>query len=269
MSRFLPGQIEVVVGSYGGSGSTFLLNFLSRYKPVNDARDRDGLKHLPVPPVSFNPHIRCVYIYRDPAAAVRSIFSRRFQHLQFRKLNRCGHLAFPAVTRQETLAGFAAAGRDRFRLQEHFHNWYSHDLVHPTLFIRYETLWDHLGPLLDFLELPAAAAADFPGRVIRPPERCLAGPDIAGDVMEQLGRIYETFRRELNRCPGVEIRGKHFAGKRSHLPFTRNFRLALLHSAKQPVKHWRDRLRERGWWPGRSIPEQTGEPVRERPENEP
>ncbi|MGB5632037.1 MAG: hypothetical protein WBM86_04545, partial [Waterburya sp.] len=50
----LPGDTDVVVASFGGVGTTFLLKYLAQYRKTNHRFDADGVKHSPLPPISFN-----------------------------------------------------------------------------------------------------------------------------------------------------------------------------------------------------------------------
>ena len=50
-SIYLPKEMELLVCSYGGVGTTFLIDFLAQYKICNNRDDKDGFKHLDKPPV--------------------------------------------------------------------------------------------------------------------------------------------------------------------------------------------------------------------------
>lgn len=50
-------NIDLIICSYGGVGTSFLIEFFSKYKNCNDARDVDRLKHVDRPPISFNPNL--------------------------------------------------------------------------------------------------------------------------------------------------------------------------------------------------------------------
>jgi len=234
VSVFIPRRIEVLVTSYGGVGTTAIIEFLSRHRVCNDHHDGDGFKHLPVPPVSLNPGIRCVYIFGDPVLAAVSLFQRGMQHDHSRKL-----LAFrpdlSPIPEGMTLEAYARAA-DRLHFQAHFENWHARHLVHPTLFLRYETAWDHLDALADFLHLPEGAMDAFPEKR----ERNARLDDLPSDTLAGLERMYGGFRDDLARRPDAEVRGEGLAGKRLHLIRTRNFRMAL---GKATNENYRKRVR--------------------------
>ena len=54
---FIDKDIEVCVISAGGVGTTFLMEFLSKYKKLNNPYDYDDIKHLPLPPLSKNKNL--------------------------------------------------------------------------------------------------------------------------------------------------------------------------------------------------------------------
>ena len=58
MGKIIPKDIEVVVGSYGGVGTTFFLDFVAQFKKTNHPQDEDKIKHLGMPPISFNKEIK-------------------------------------------------------------------------------------------------------------------------------------------------------------------------------------------------------------------
>ena len=222
MSLWMPRDLEVLVTSYGGAGTTFLIEFLSQYKRTNDRHDGDQLKHLPMPPVSWNPRFRCVYLFGDPVLATVSLFNRGMQHAQSKKLLALRRDLSP-IPEGMTLEAYARAGADRLHFRDHFENWHERYLVHPVLFLRYETLWDNRDALAGFLELPDGAMDAFPEQRTR--NAALDG--LPPDTLAGLERMYGAFRDELAQRPDAEVRGPDLAGKRLHLLRTRNFRMAL------------------------------------------
>ena len=207
---FLPTDMEVVVASFGGVGTTFLISYLEQYRRVNHFDDEDGIKHLPVPPISLNKEIKFVYVFGNPILAVLSLFRREYHHLHSRKLQKCRPHGAAPVPQAMTLQEYAEAGVDRFFFREHFYNWYDTYLSPvPTLFIRYETLFENVGPLLDFLELPPECLQSFPARKSR--HSVLA--DIPEATRMQLNTLYGAFARELECLDDVEIRCRAEGGR--------------------------------------------------------
>lgn len=79
---FLKKNIEVLIVSSGGVGTTFLMEEIKRYKTTNDPDNKDGYKHLPIPPISQNPNLKVVYLFGDPVLACISLFRRKYQYAQ-------------------------------------------------------------------------------------------------------------------------------------------------------------------------------------------
>ena len=57
-----------------------------------------------------------------------------------------------------------AATRIHFASPTTFIRWVTATVPYPILFVRYETLWDHVGEIFDFVGIPRAEAASFPGK---------------------------------------------------------------------------------------------------------
>jgi len=153
-----------------------------------------------MPPLSFNPNIRLVFIYGDPVAATVSIFRRGFQQWQSEKLLRYSRTLAP-ISRDTTLDEYARQQVDRLLFAEQFHNWRSRYLFYPTLFINYERMWGNLESIFEFLEIPKSEMPNFPSR--RP--RSSSQADISPDTLEGLNRMYSGFKRELDRIQDIEV----------------------------------------------------------------
>ena len=63
--QVIRGNINVLVCSPGGVGSSFFIAFLEKYKSVNSYKDRDGLKHIDRPPLTLNSNLKAIYIYGE------------------------------------------------------------------------------------------------------------------------------------------------------------------------------------------------------------
>lgn len=57
-------DLETIICSPGGVGTTFLIKFIAQYKSVNNSKDRDGIKHLDRPPLVLNNSLKAIYICR-------------------------------------------------------------------------------------------------------------------------------------------------------------------------------------------------------------
>ncbi len=200
---FLPRNIEVVIASAGGAGTTFLLSYLAQFKNANHPGDADGLKHSPLPPVSFNRNVKFVYVFGNPQLAAISLFRRNFQHHQSIKLQKWGKRNISPIPKDMTLQEYASQGIDRFHFRDHFYNWYDRYLAAcPTMFIRYESLFDNVTLLLDFLDLPKDCIGSFP----RKKTRTSTIEEIPPDTLKQLDHLYGDFADELARLNDVTVR---------------------------------------------------------------
>ena len=72
-NKKLPKEIEVVICSYGGVGTTSFMYFIKNFKKINHPDNIGGLKHLPIPPKSSNKYLKYIYIYGDPRLAAISL----------------------------------------------------------------------------------------------------------------------------------------------------------------------------------------------------
>jgi len=199
----LPKNIDVVVASVGGAGSTILLSYLANYKTTNRLGDKDGLKHSPLPPVSFNTDIKFVYVFRKPQAVVISLFRRNIQRAQSKKLQRWVNEYCSPIPKDMTLQEYASIGVDRLFFKNHFFNWYDRYLTAiPTMFIRYETMFDNVEPLLDFLDIPLDHKDNFPKKK----KRSTTIEEIPAETVNQLDKMYGDFSGELAKLDDIEIR---------------------------------------------------------------
>jgi len=70
------------------------------------------------------------------------------------------------------------------------------------MFIRYETMYDNLKPLHDFLNLPKSCFEGFPKKK----NRIATLEKISPETRAQLDRLYGDFSNELAKLDNVEIR---------------------------------------------------------------
>lgn len=202
MKVFLvPTNLDLVVTSYGGAGTTFFMEFLSQFKTINHVYDAGNLKHTAYPPVSIIPSQKFIYIFGDPIHATISLFQRNFHHLQSIKIQQGSNINSP-IPETMTLEEYAAEGIDRFGFRSHFYNWYDHSSLNPTLFVRYETLFENLPAIFDFLDLPQSGIDTFPKKKTR----ASLAKKIPAETLRQLKNMYGEFQNELSSIPDIEIR---------------------------------------------------------------
>lgn len=160
-SLIIPKNIEILISSTGGVGTTFLMFHINKYKKINNPNDRDQFKHIIFPPLSHNKNIKYVYIFGNPIDSVISLFGRNFHYYHSSKIVRFKNTVKP-IPQDKTLEEYASEGIDRFLFYEQFNNWLTLSKFYPTLFLRYEKIWENLETLYDFLEIPREEIVSFP-----------------------------------------------------------------------------------------------------------
>lgn len=176
---------NILVASYGGSGSTFLTSALEKASVV-----RGVIRHVHAAPDNFlgipvfnrftghseGPFSRkhelpesfkTVFIYRDPARAIRSRGCfKHFMHLwsETEVVSQLFGKSAPSTEGFRALwAKSKRAGEDIFRLEQYFKQWedYAAKQRHDIAFVKYEELKTHWEALLSWLDLPTQALKGF------------------------------------------------------------------------------------------------------------
>ncbi|WP_234572570.1 sulfotransferase domain-containing protein [Rhodohalobacter sp. 614A] len=233
MKAFLvPANLDVVVTSYGGAGTTFFMEFLSQFRTINHLHDTGNLKHTAYPPVSIKPSQKFIYLFGDPIHATISLFNRNFHHLHSIKIQQGSNINSP-IPESMTLEEYATEGVDRFGFCNHFYNWYRSTSLNPILFIRYETLYENLPAIFDFLELPQSALEMFPERKVRNSVE----KEISSETLRQLENMYGKFQNELSKIPDIEIRkGKETNILKRFLHFSRFYVIYGIFKSRRKMK---------------------------------
>lgn len=193
--------IDVYIISFGGVGTTFLIDFLSNYVNTNDSGDADGFKHIPLPPIQVKPNSRFIYVFGDPVIAAISLFRRGFHAKHSKKLQRFNWFQ-NLVKENEDISMYAKQGQDRLNFEEHFNNWFYYYRFYPTLFLRYDSIWNNVDSIINFLELPKYLIKHFPNKK----ERNSVIDSIDIETLNQLNSIYGDFRSNIQTLPDVIIR---------------------------------------------------------------
>lgn len=197
----LSSNIELLVTSGGGVGTTFVIDFLQNYKVCNDRNDKDGFKHRDRPTPSKNPDFKAIYVFGNPINAIYSLFRRDYHHEESYKLLQ-NHPQLTPIPKEMSLDAFAAEGVDRFLFENHFRNWNEKFYQYPVMFIRYEKIWDHLEPLLEFAGIPLSEIDKFPELK----ERKTQLDQISDATKENMRKIYGDFHDYLEAQPDCWIR---------------------------------------------------------------
>jgi|GEM_PF-61610 len=148
--------LDVIICSSGGVGTSFFMDFVQKYKYINSPSDIDGLKHLDQPPTGkTKQNFKALYIFGDPLNAVVSLFRRNYQQPHSCKLL-ANYLDIEPIARYCSLEEYVNEGIDRLKLEQHFDNWSNAQVNYPIMLVKYETMWEHLPEIFDFLEIPTS-----------------------------------------------------------------------------------------------------------------
>lgn len=201
---FIDSNLEVLIASYGGVGTTFLTQAIGRFRRVNDPRDLDGYKHCPVPPLFGNKELKVVYVVGNPILAAASLFRRGYQAGQ------AGKLQYSKMVRKFpkeglSLKDYAAGGRDLFLFKKHFEAWTKEFVFYPTLVVKYEAIHDSLPQISEFLNLPLEFTLEFPPMKERGSDLAKIDPE----TLRGLETMYGDLTCAIELMPTV--------GKLSHL----------------------------------------------------
>ena len=218
-------DIDVIVTSSGGGGTTFLINEIARYKRTNDSENMDGLKHIPIPPLSKNPNIKAIYIFGNPILACVSLFHRKYHYTQSRMVQKF-YVRKHLVAYNKKIQSYASEGKESLFFRRHLNNWNQRYNLYPILFIRYESLFSHLDELSDFLGLPPEFKGDFPSW--KPRSSNFEG--LSANTKADLEALYGPMNNEIKQWPDCFlVPGQN--GSVSRLFLTSNlYRTAFLHA---------------------------------------
>jgi len=197
---FLKNRIEVLVVSAGGVGTTFLMDAIGQYKTVNNSSNLDGYKHLPIPPISFNPKIKVIYVFGDPVLASISLFRRNYHHAQSKWATKFQEQTY-IIPENLSLEDYALNHEDGHYFEKHFHNWRHEFLCYPSLFLKYSAIHESLDDLSLFLELPESFAENFPEK--KPRKSSLE--DLDDKIVGGLREKYTKYKNEVNNLPNYFI----------------------------------------------------------------
>lgn len=194
-------EVEVLIVSAGGVGTTFLLKAVGKYKKTNHISNEDGFKHLTIPPITKNSNLKVIYVFGNPITATMSLFRRDFHHTQSYKMQQYLPKGY-RVAQETNLEEYAAKGVDGFYFRRHFENWTERYLVYPTLFLRYETLFDNIEEIAHFLELPRAFVTNFPAKK----ERNSQIENLNKVTLNNLQKLYGDLQADFDKLPDFFIK---------------------------------------------------------------
>jgi len=83
----IPGDLELIIVSPGGVGTTFLIRHLSKFRKTNCPYDSDGLKHRVVPPKKLGElDVRVIFVDGQNEDIYYSLKRRCWLEMQSAKL---------------------------------------------------------------------------------------------------------------------------------------------------------------------------------------
>ncbi len=148
-----------------------------------------------LPPLNC-PDLKVIYIYGDPVVATLSLFRRKYQTTQSLLLRK--YIPDnPVLDIDMTIEEYAQKKRDILHLQDHFTNWFSRFQAHQSLFLSYETLFENLEVIQNFLQVPNDFISDFPP--LR--ERKSKLEDTTTKTVHLLCQSYEAFIEQQKAIP--------------------------------------------------------------------
>jgi len=196
--EILPHLVQVT--SFGGAGTTLLLNFLSFLGiriPMGEKHYEWKWKHLRMPPgcgvMSYmkpRKGFKAVYLISNPMNVIISLFGRKLHHIHLKSMGIENKVMSPNLTLEEYLD----RGEDIFLIEEQFKNWTEcpkDAREYPIMIIRYEYLWENVQELFDFLDIPPAFLKRFPNKVQRSSDWEKQPPGIQKKLLNIYGGLYK------------------------------------------------------------------------------
>ena len=151
LSGNLPVRLDVLVVGPGGSGSTELIEHISKYYFCNSPADSDGLKHLPTPP-SLKVAEKILFVHSEVEDIKNSLSRRGTLLIQLVKLWPPGlPLKFKDRISLKYLAGLQATTFEK-------------DSRFETLFVHYNDLFESGQRISEFLGNKDGFVETFPKR---------------------------------------------------------------------------------------------------------
>eukprot|EP00798_Chlamydomonas_sp_ICE-L_P005535 gene5535-4169_t len=158
-------QLDVVICSYGGVGSTELSNFLNQHGlSTNLLTDQDNLRHCPRPPTfglaSAPAHEEAgpscsisdggaraqprtvVCLYGNPLASIASHYRRGHAYHQSLKTSGGATAKIRSQDFPTSFEDYVAKGEDLFGYEQHLQNWLEGEANYTILYVRYEHMFD-------------------------------------------------------------------------------------------------------------------------------
>lgn len=212
---------DIQISSYGGVGTTLFYNFLKEQGfniPVEG--DWGKWKHMRSPPLNSEYRIKsgfkAIYLFSNPMNSIISIFERGFQIWHLERMGQKPHEVHERFTVDEylkkykkfaafrTLKTYLDQGKDFYGYEEHFRNWTrcsKEKRDYPIMIIKYETIWNHLEEIFNFLGMPLSEIFNFPLEK----KRNADWQKQTKEIKEKLYNIYGSLYEETKKFPEIKI----------------------------------------------------------------
>lgn len=136
---------------------------------------------------------KTIYLFGDPRTATRSVVHMAEERGSGWFAQHCRHLGVEYAPPSEVLS------RDCLQIERHFHAWMAQKSL-PTLFVRYDSLWESVDSISSFLGFPLE---------LEPKAQRLGSRLLSPRSEAALDDIYSRFSEEVRRLPDVfEVNGR-------------------------------------------------------------
>ena len=135
---------------------------------------------------------RVVYLFGDPRAATRSVVNMADDRGTGWFAQHCRHLGVEYASPSEVLS------RDCLQIERHFTAWVQQKSL-PTLFVRYDRLWDSVDRVSSFLGVTLK---------LEPKQERVGSRQLDPESEAALHRVFSRFSEEIRSLPDVfEVNG--------------------------------------------------------------
>ena len=205
---------HIVVNSFGGCGSKHLTKSIS-HSTGNYSLEKIHL-HERYPNMLKGTGIdKMVFLFSDPYSVVKSFFWRqkiKTEQHGFNSLSGGGSQAWPFQHCKNitgdfepldiawTIQEFLENGQDLFKLEEFIDSWLCETLDFPILFLRYDSMWDHIDEVSRFLDMEKPL--DLGVKLSRTSEKL----SLSDTQIAQFTKIYEGFFQKVSSLENIFYR---------------------------------------------------------------
>lgn len=206
--------IPLLVVSYGGVGSKQMIKGL--YPNESLEKLSPILTHSRDVPATLPHKKKVIYLYGNPMNCVISFFKRREvihdRHGYYPKYragiknwaqSHCENVGgdWKSLDVNWGLKEYLENGADLFRLEEHFDLWHKSHRKYPILFLRYETMWDHVEEIINYAGGTNSCVDAFPKKILR------SSNWTEENITTQKGlmNIYGSFNNKIESMKDIEL----------------------------------------------------------------